>query len=362
MRIVHLADLGAPYPGSIVPMLRAVNDAAVKQGWSFEAVFTEVATGRPWYADLKTDGIAVRIAPHTGRKTLAIWLDDLLAERNVPTVLHTHFTTFDVPAVLAGRRRDDATIVWHVHSNLQSGLRAFLRNTAKFGLVGRRADAILCVSSDLRDSVHRRLAPARRLVAFPNAIDLERFDRATPEQRSRARAELDVPEGRPLLVHFGWDWERKGGDLFLETVATLDHEGVEVTAMCVGGGEPAHATSERLGLGDRVLVTPPRDEVRTFHAAADVFVSSSRAEGMPSALLETLSTGTPAVVSDIPSHIALAERVQGCVVATRDPQSFARAVRSVLSTDCQVDVGEFADSIDLRAWAQRLLDLYAEVS
>lgn len=361
MRIVHLADLGAPYPGSVVPMLRAVNDAAVPRGWSFEAVFTEIAAQRPWYAELKADGIGVRIAPHTARKALTAWLDALLDERNEPTVLHTHFTTFDIPAVLAARRRDDVTVVWHLHSNLQSGPRATLRNAAKFGLVGRRVNAILCVSSDLRDSAHRRLAPARRLVTFSNAIDLERFDRATSEQRSRARAELEVPEGRPLLVHFGWDWERKGGDLFLETVATLAHEGIEVTAMCVGGGEPAHATSERLGLGDRVLVTLPRDEVRTFHAAADVFVSSSRAEGMPSALLETLSTGTPAVVSDIPSHIALAERVQGCIVANSDPQSFAGAIRSVLSTESQVDVGQLADSIDLRAWARRLLDLYAEV-
>lgn len=360
MRIIHLASYGGPYPGSFIPMLRAVNDAVREQGWSFEAVFTEVAAEHRWYKELEADGIAVTVAPKAGRKALAVWLEALLTKRNEPTVLHTHFTTFDIPAVVAARRRDDVVTIWHAHTRLQSGLKFTLRNAVKFALVGRQVEAILCVSSDLRDSVHRRLAPARRLVVFPNAIDLEHFDRATPEQRSRARAELGIPKEVPLLVHFGWDWETKGGDLFLETVARLAHEGVELTAICVGGGKPAQMASERLGLDDRILVIPPRDEVRTFYAAADVFVSSSRAEGaMPFAALEALSTGTPVVASAIPNHALLAKHVRGCTLAERNPQSFARAVRSVLNTGSSVDISELADSLDLRAWAKRLLELYA---
>jgi glycosyltransferase involved in cell wall biosynthesis len=249
-----------------------------------------------------------------------------------------------------------------VHTRLHSGPRAILRNAVKFGLIGRQVETILCVSSDLRDAVHQRLAPAQRLVVFPNAIDLEHFNHATPEQRSRARAELGIPEGYPLLVHFGWDWDTKGGDLFLRSVAQLADEGIEVRAICVGGGEPAHATIARLKLGDRVSVTPPRDQVRTLYAAANVFVSSSSAEGMSYAVLEALSTGTPAVVSAIPSHIALAEQVQGCIVAARDPQSFATAIQSALSSDHQVDIGDLAETLDLRAWAQRLMDLYEKRS
>jgi len=343
-------------------MLRAVNDAAQQRGWSFEAIFTEVAAGRPWYSELQADGIAVGTAPYTRRKALAGWLEDLLSQRNEPTVLHTHFTTFDIPAVMVAHRHDGVATVWHVHTRLQSGPRAILRNAVKFGLIGRQVETILCVSSDLRDAAHRRLAPAQRLVVFPNAIDLEHFNHATPEQRSRARAELGIPEGHPLLVHFGWDWETKGGDLFLHSVAQLADEGIEVRAICVGGGEPAHATIARLKLGDRVSVTPPRDQVRTLYAAANVFVSSSSAEGMSYAVLEALSTGTPAVVSAIPSHIALAERVQGCIVAARDPQSFATAIQSALSSDHQVDIGNLAETLDLRAWAQRLINLYEERS
>jgi glycosyltransferase involved in cell wall biosynthesis len=365
MRIVHLAAYGGPYPGSFVPMLRAVNDAAIRRGCSFEAVFTEVATGRPWYAELKADGIVARIAPDGSRRELAAWLAKLIAERDEPTVLHTHFTGFDLPAVAAARGDAETIVVWHLHTRLESGVGSIVRNALKFALAGRHVQAILCVSADLRDAVHRRLAPTRRLVVFPNAIDLARFHPATLEERKRARSELGIPAERPLLVHFGWHWETKGGDLFLESVATLAGEGINVTAMCVGGGEPARTTSARLSIEDRVLVVPARDDVHILYAAADVFVSSSRAEGaMSFAVLESLATGTPVVASAIANHVLLAERSCGCVLAERDPRSFAAALRSVLSDRADdrltVDITNLAESLDLHAWAERLLDLYAE--
>jgi len=342
-----------------------VNDAALARGWSFEIVFTKVAAERPWYVQLRSDGIAARIAPEGSRRALGAWLAELVAQRDEPTVLHTHFTRFDLPAVAAARAEAKTMVVWHLHTRLESGLGTKARNVLKFSLVGRRVQAILCVSADLRDAVHRRLAPARRLVVFPNAIDLKHFHPATLEERKRARSELGISAERPLLVHFGWHWETKGGDLFLEAVAALAGEGIDVTAMCVGGGEPARATSARLGIEDRVLVVSARDDVLTLYAAADAFVSSSRAEGaMSFAVLESLATGTPVVASAIANHVLLAERSRGCVLAERNPQSFAAALRSVLSDRAAnrltVDITSLAESLDLGAWAERLLDLYAE--
>ena len=345
-------------------MLRAVNDAALARGWSFEVVFTEVAAERKWYVQLQSDGVAARIAPGGTRRALGAWLAELVAQRDEPTVLHTHFTRFDLPAVAAARAEAETMVVWHLHTRLESGLGAKARNVLKFSLAGRRVAAILCVSEELRDAAARRLAPLRRLVVFPNAIDLTRFSPVSGQARREARDALGVPAGRPLLVHFGWHWETKGGDLFLESIAALGREGVDVTAMCVGGGDPARATSARLGIEDRVLVVPARDDVQTLYAAADVFVSSSRAEGMSYAVLEAIATGTPVVASAIPNHIVLAERARGCVLAQRDPRSFAAALRSVLSDRADgrlpVDMADLAESVDLRAWAGRLLDLYAE--
>jgi glycosyltransferase involved in cell wall biosynthesis len=363
MRIVQLADYGGPYPGSFVPMLRAVGEAAASRGASYELVFTPLAAERPWFRQLVADGVTARTAPSRDRGPLAAWLSELVGERSEPTVLHTHFTAFDLPAVLAARRHSHAAVVWHLHTRFAPGVPAFARNAIKLGVAGRDTAAILCVSDDLRVEATRRLAPRDRLVAFTNAIDLEHFRPAREEERVSARAVLGVESRRPLLVHFGWDWETKGGDLFLAAFAELKQKGIDATALCVGGGEPAHAAAARHGLDGQVQVVGPRDDVRTFYAAADAFVSSSRAEGMSYAVLEALCTGTPVVASAIPSHVRLAARTDGCTVVEAQPVAFAAAIAEVLRTRAEgglvVGPGALAEALDLRLWAERLLDLYA---
>jgi glycosyltransferase involved in cell wall biosynthesis len=365
MRIVQLANFNNRHPGSFVPMLRTVKDASVRRGWGFEAIFTEGAENRPWYAELEARGAALRSAPNGGRVRVTRWLEQILAESPGPVVLHTHFTRFDLPAAAAKRRRSDAVVVWHLHSRFGSNIEAQVRNVLKLAVVGRRVDAIVCVSEDLAAAARRRLAPGSRVVVLPNAIDVERFRPVTVEERKAARRALSVADGVPLLLHFGWDWQIKGGELFLATVAVLAHDGVKVEAISVGAGEQARSASVRMGIADRVRILPPRDDVRTLYAAADVLVSSSPAEGMPFAVLECLCSGTPVVASAIPVHATLARQTDACVIADRDPRCFADAVQSVLSPTCErrrtPDTSKLAQDFDLNTWGQRIVDLYSDL-
>jgi glycosyltransferase involved in cell wall biosynthesis len=345
-------------------MLRAVNDATTKRGWSFEAVFTPVAATHPWYDEFAAEGATTRIAPDISRRTLSAWVGELVAEQPQRTVLHTHFTKFDLPAVAAARHRQDTLAMWHMHNPPGPGLNEVMRNALKFVVVGRLVDRILCVSQEAAEVVQRRGAPARSVIVFPNAIDLQRFlPSATQQEREMARAQLGVAPGRPLLVHFGWDWERKGGDLFLATVDILSRSGTKVLALSVGGGEPARSGVTDLDLGDAVEVIDPLDDVRALYAAADVFLAPSRSEGMPYSVLEALCTGTPTVISDIPSH-ALFTETPGCMLAEGEPHVLAKAVESVLDARANggfpVDISKLAARLDLRDWAERLLDLYAD--
>lgn len=364
MRVVHLSDYGGPYPGSFVSMLRAVNDAAARREWSFEAIFTPVAATHPWYAELASDGLATRIAPDVSRRALSIWVGDFVAEQLQSTILHTHFTTFDLPAVAAARHRKNTLAMWHMHNPPGPGLNEVMRNALKFMVAGRFVNSILCVSQEAAEVVQRRGAPARRVSVFPNAIDLQRFlPSATRQEREMARAQLGIAPGRPLLVHFGWDWERKGGDLFLATVDILSRSGIKVLGLSVGGGEPARTGVADLDLGEAVQVIDPLDDVRTLYAAADLFLAPSSSEGMPYSVLEALCTGTPTVISDIPSH-ALFTGTPGCVLAEREPQALAKAVESALDARANggfpVDMSRLATKLDLRDWAERLLDFYAD--
>jgi glycosyltransferase involved in cell wall biosynthesis len=365
MRVIHVADYGGPYAGSFVPMLRAVGAAVRERGGDFEVAFTRIAEDRPWLDELTADGVRVSFAPGRDRKTCARFLDDLAGSAEDPPIIHTHFTAFDLPALSVAKARPGTQVFWHVHTRLRPERKIRLRNAVKFGFAGRRVDKILCVAPEIAEAVQDRHAPRERVVFLPNAIDLERFPPRARARTAEGRRRLGLRAGERVLLHFGWDWETKGGDLFVAAVARLSRR-EPVRAVVVGGGAPARAARAREGLGeDTLLVIDPVEDVTSLYAAADVFVATSEAEGMPFAVAEALASGLPVVATDIAGHAHLAHVAGNVRLTLRDPDEVAAAISRTLAADDGLarQTGARARErvsrhMDLTAWSERLVGLY----
>jgi glycosyltransferase involved in cell wall biosynthesis len=366
VRVIHLAGYGGEYAGSFIPMLLAIGREAQARGWSVETVFQPDAEGRGWVSELRDAGILVSFAPAGGgRRDLGRWLAGRLDGGREPLLLHTHFTAFDLAAVSAARGRDGSAVIWHMHSPLERSAGQWVRNAVKFAVAGRETERLLAVAPDVERQLRARLAPRGKVEYFPNAIDCERFALATGEERASARERLGLTTDGPVLAHFGWDWERKAGDLFVATVAELRRRGIPALGATVGGGDHAAAAAERHGVPDAVMALAPTGAVGDVYAAADVFVSCSRAEGMPFAVLEAIARGTPVVATDLPGHAAVASRMAACRLAAATPAGLAAAVEESLARPA----AERAESravmereLDVRPWARRLADLYERVA
>jgi glycosyltransferase involved in cell wall biosynthesis len=192
-------------------------------------------------------------------------------------------------------------------------------------------DGILCVSAELAEVVARRGAPRKRIEQVPNAVDADRFALPAGAERERARRALGLGDHDRALVHFGWDWERKGGDLFCAAVARLRDAGRNVVGIAVGSRGPAEEEAARVGLAPDVLrVHEARQDVRSFYAAADVFLAPSRAEGTPYSVLEAVSSGAAVVASEIPGHVEIGRSVPGCVLVPLQPAAVAEATAALL--------------------------------
>lgn len=365
-RLFHLAGYGGPYPGSFIPMLRAIMLAARERGWEPEAVFTPISRERAWLAEFDDAEIPYRFAPEgSATRELTSWVAGMLGEDDGPALLHTHFTHFDLAAAVAGPRHDRSQVIWHVHTPHLKGAKAYAKNCVKYAVFGRRTAQILCVSPGLVDTTTHAGAPRARVEFLHNAVDVDRFPVLTDAQRHAARDEFGLPANRPLLVHFGWDWLRKGGDVFEEALRRLRDSDADLAGVTVGGGEHARALGERLGLGDELTVLEPTDKVQQMYAAADVFVAPSRAEGTPFSVLEAVSSGTAAVVSDIPGHATVGAHAPACVVTPLDPDAMAAAIRRLLEREpTQVAVDSLAghawlrENLGLGSWADAMVDRY----
>jgi glycosyltransferase involved in cell wall biosynthesis len=95
-------------------------------------------------------------------------------------------------------------------------------------------------------------------------------------------------------------------------------------------GTDVAARVEQLHVEDRVELTGliPRDEVFARCTQADVFVSVSRGEGLPVAVMEAMAAGLPVILSDIPPHRELVgDATFVPLVAPGDVAGFAREIR-----------------------------------
>jgi len=86
---------------------------------------------------------------------------------------------------------------------------------------------------------------------------------------------------------------------------------------------------DRLGFGDRVKLIPFSEDIYREIFRSDLLIVTSRYEGLPNVVLESLALGTPCIVS--PSCVGLLEILgnrHGCTVACGESSlDFARTIR-----------------------------------
>lgn len=224
----------------------------------------------------------------------------------------------NVPVVVSGLRVAEREKRWHVWLDRWTG-------AAKHHAV--------CVSSDVADwAVQQlKLSPARVHV-IPNGVDFDRFAHAVP----LSREELGLPLESRLLVAVGRLHRQKGFDVLIDAVAPLLGADRKRHLLIAGEGPDRKAlTSQvaRLGLQNHVHLPGRIEDIPGLLKGADLFVLSSRWEGMPNVLLEALSAGTPVVATSVEGvRDILGREAQSLVVPSASIPHLREAIRLALES------------------------------
>lgn len=97
--------------------------------------------------------------------------------------------------------------------------------------------------------------------------------------------------------------QHKGFDLLIQAFALFAKNNKEWTLDIVGEGEEEEAFRNlitKLHLDDRISIHPFTNNIQEYYSEAQVYILSSRWEGMPLVLMEAMSHGLPIVSSDLP--------------------------------------------------------------
>jgi GalNAc-alpha-(1->4)-GalNAc-alpha-(1->3)-diNAcBac-PP-undecaprenol alpha-1,4-N-acetyl-D-galactosaminyltransferase len=133
--------------------------------------------------------------------------------------------------------------------------------------------------------------------------------------------------------------EEKRFDFLLRSFALVAARNARAVLAIAGEGPERSrlvALASELGIAEKVEFLGRIGNVGDWHERADIFVLTSRFEGMPNALLEAVCYGTPAVSTDCltgPREI-IVEGVNGTLISTNaTPETAAVAIDWALSAD-----------------------------
>ncbi|OGF55347.1 MAG: hypothetical protein A2Z21_07750 [Candidatus Fraserbacteria bacterium RBG_16_55_9] len=211
--------------------------------------------------------------------------------------------------------------VYTIHNSYQSYR---LRNKLMLVPVIAFYRRIVCCGYSSLESFPRPLKwlAGSRMVAVQNGADIERVDRCL-------RKGVEPPEERPFtVISVGRLIDKKRPATVLRAFQKVNH----ATGRLVFVGEGSLradlvAEAEALGMGKRVHMAGlvPREEVYVQLRRADIFVSASRMEGLPVAVLEAMACQCPVVLSDIPPHREIASGVDFIpLIQPNDVNGFAK--------------------------------------
>lgn len=198
------------------------------------------------------------------------------------------------------------------------------------------ADGIMVVANEWKDYLHHKGIPLERLFLLRNGVDTTRFYPLNDKQI--ARQHLGIASSARLLgfaaKYTSNEGGRKGVDIFVEAIQQVATAGQQFGVILTGPGwsEAAQSLKDQ---GIEVYYQPflPDELMPSFYNAIDAYVVSSRCEGGPAPLLESMACGTPAITTPVGLAIEYIEDgVNGLMVPKEDAPAIAQAIVRMLES------------------------------
>jgi glycosyltransferase involved in cell wall biosynthesis len=296
-----------------------------------------------------------------GNDLSTVWRLAREARRRRIDVLHSHSWGVFLETVLASWLSRVA-VVHTAHGpylqhtdDLRGRLKAKFRRALE-RIASRRVEVIACVSASIRDFVNEQMRLPTAVTVVHNGIPDRRP--APPRAHNGTRRLISVGRLAPI----------KNYDALLRAFAELTRRMPRSRLTLVGDGpERQHLErlAERLCIASSVEFKGFSDDVPGLLAAHDMFVLSSRHEGISVAILEAMRAGLPVVatrVGGVPETVI--DGVTGRLVETDDPAAMADVMAEMLGCTANLQaMGAAGRAVQQRRFSlsrmsERYTDLY----
>ena len=205
-----------------------------------------------------------------------------------------------------------------------------------------RLSRIVASATLVRDRLVGWGVPPEKVAVIPIGCETNRFLPPSQQQRLAARERFGIRPGEIAIGSFqkdgdGWgagDVPKliKGPDVFLAAVERLSKD-LPVFVL-LGGPARGYVKRglERLGIRYAYHYAPDRDELAKLYHPLDLYLVTSREEGGPMALMESMSSHVPVVSTRVGmAPDLITDGVTGALVEVGDVEAIARRAHALLA-------------------------------
>ena len=231
------------------------------------------------------------------------------------------------------------------------------------------AHNIIVASNALRDKLLKKYPKIEsKVIVVHNSVDISQYNKVSYNESLRRLNLSD--ENTKIIVFVGHIIPSKGICELLEATNIILRVRRDFKVYLVGTGP--HNEEIRFkkyvirnGLNENVFFVGEydRDLIKYWFRIAHFSILPSYSEGYPNVLIESLSTGTPVIatnVGGIPEIIT--NKLRGKLVPPRDSKSLAQAMLEFLDKkEKRAEIIEDIQSFDITHQSQRIYDIYANI-
>ena len=290
-------------------------------------------------------GLSVTIIPSLGReislmsdlKTVyTLWR---LMRRERPDIVHTHTAKAGFVGRLAARLAGIPVVIHFFNGHIFSGYfgpaktRVFILLEQ---LCARLSNKIITVSEGQKHELSAvyHITNPEHIEVIETGFELGQLAKVE-RHRGNFRKQYDIPENAPLVGIIGRLVLIKNHELFLQAAKRVHECLPDAYFALVGDGErraELEALAHLLGLTDRFRITGWITDMLPVYSGLDALVLSSRNEGLPVCLIESMAAGVPVISTAVGGIPDLLENGQmGMLVPPSDAPAMAEAIIAALT-------------------------------
>ncbi len=245
----------------------------------------------------------------------------------VPNVVTVHTTQRPKTAVLRSLPlfwhglTPASKVTWQLHQRF-----AICAETLLYRRGSRRL--IIALSQGIRAELVRDYGTDPfRIVVIPNGVDLQEFHpRNSQRWRLHMRKEIGVGEGDFVCLFVGGEWERKGLDVAIQSLAFLKDSRPRLLVVGKGRIDTFAAMAREFGVAERVVFGGFRSSTAPLYAAADALIMPSRYEAFSLVMLEAAASGIPIVATRVNGVEDFLEDGRNGLIVEETPRAVAAAI------------------------------------